>query len=128
MMLNLYSSQIKTSLLSISLILCLCISCASKEEVVIPPAPIEEAQAIPLLVEIHLAEAAAKSNKIKKDTTINLTYSIEEMYAFIFEKQNITQDSYESLIDYYSQYPEVYEKVSKKVLEEIETKLKNVKK
>ena len=128
MMSNLYYFPIRTILLSISLIFCLCTSCASEEEVVIPPAPIEETKAIPLLVEIHLAEAAAKSNKIKKDSTITLNYSIEEMYAFIFEKQDITQDSYEALIDYYSKYPEVYEKVSKQVLEEIETQLKNVKK
>lgn len=113
-------------LLSIGLIFCLCTSCA-EEEVIIPPAPIKETKAISLLIEIHLAEAAAKSNKIKKDTAITLKYSIEEMYAFIFEKQNVTQDSYEALIDYYSKYPEVYEKVSKQVLEEIETQLKNVK-
>ncbi len=110
-----------------ALFLVLFLSACQSQEVdqEIPPAPLSQEKAVPLLVEIHIAEAAVKSNKLKKDSLLN--YSLEELYTFVFEKHGMNQESFDELMDYYHQYPEVYETVYEEVTQKLETQLKTIK-
>ena len=76
-----------------------------------------------ILTDVHLIEGARTGLTILGDTT----YNISDYYRAMYVKHNITEEEFKSSFEYYSQHPEIMDKMYEKVIEEltiIETEMK----
>lgn len=84
----------------------------SKKNIAIPHDVIPMKQMIEVMTDVHLAEAAKDAptadNKSK--------HTIEEYYAFIFDKYHITKDQFQHSFNFYKSNPELMEEIYAEVL------------
>lgn len=105
------------------LIILIAVSCSKKEEVV--PADILPAdKMIPVLADMHLAEATIQlRNYGHNDSTKNLAYGF---YRFIFQKHKLTEAEFHKSFTWYSQRPEKMHAIYQEVLSELSRKQASV--
>ena len=96
-------------------ILALIVSCRQQKET--PPAyvlPIEKM--VPLMIDIHLVEAAISSKNIARDSSV-LLYSLYE--KDVFKKHNISDSIYRKNFDYYTSHPAMMDKLYEMVVDSL---------
>ena len=71
---------------------------------------------IPILIEIHIAEAMIQLKELTDDSIA--MYS-KAYYDRIFEDHQVSQTQFENSMDYYVDHPELYESIYTKVQEEV---------
>jgi len=91
-------------------ILLCAISCKNQNEL-----PINKDKLIPVLTDIHLAEASVRNSlKNKKDTLL------KKYYLQVFEIHGITEIKFDSTIAILKKNPEQFKDIYQQVLEEID--------
>lgn len=87
------------------------ISCG-KKTVSIPSDVLPKKQMIEVMTDVQLAEAA-KDVAMSEDKTKN---TIQEYYAFIFNKHRITKEQFQKSFDFYKTHPELMEEIYSEVI------------
>lgn len=105
-------------LISILLAAFLCHSC-KEEEKEIPQDILSPQQLIPVLADVHLAEAAATLKSPGGDLTNQYAKSHDE---FIFSIHGITRDKFERSLEYYAKDPKVFDGIYTEVINELSRK------
>ena len=104
--------------------LCFCVFTAifffscSKKSITIPDNVLSKKEIVPVLVDIHLAQAAANRNQFS-DTVHN---SLSDYTPFIFQSHRITKQKYDSSISFYTKYPELMDEIYQDVINELSKK------
>ena len=97
--------------------------CTTKEVDDRPPNLIGEEAMTSVLTDVHLIEGARTGLTILGDTASN----IANYYNAMYEKHGISKETFEISFAYYTQHPEIMDKMYERVIEEltiIETELK----
>lgn len=107
---------------AISVSLCLCgflfSSCSRKEEK-IPDDILKKEIMVPLLADIHIAEAAAVINSSAYESSKK---DIKSAYHSVFSKYSITENDFRRSMDYYTMHPELLDKIYEEVITELSKK------
>ena len=103
--------------------LCLCglllISCSKKEEK-IPENILPKEKMIPIMVDVHLAEAKIQSNNLSMtDSTKKIAAGY---YKNVFEKNKITEQQFRESFLYYSRHLDLLNKIYEEVISELSKK------
>jgi len=89
-----------------------------KTEVKIPDGVLKKEELVPILADVHIAQAAAVMNSASDSTR----YSMAEMMKYIFKIHHTTQAQYDSSIAFYTQHPEIMSQIYDKVIAELSKK------
>ena len=92
-------------------------SCTRKP-VEIPKSVLPKDQLIPVLVDIHVAQAAMGMNQLV-DTS---HFTMSEYTSYIFTIHHITKNEYDSSMSFYSQHPELLSEIYQEVINELSKK------
>jgi hypothetical protein len=99
------------------LILFMLFSCGGKKEEVIPDDILPHKKMVMLLCDVHMAEAAYQIHNLgTTDSTKNIAYGY---YRKIFEKNKISEADFKKSFLYYSQHPDVLNKIYQDVITEM---------
>jgi hypothetical protein len=98
-------------------LVCLAFSC-TKPEVQIPPHVLPKEKMVPVLADVHIAQAAAVMNAAS-DTT---RYAMTDLMTTIFKIHHITQAQYDSSISFYTKHPELMSQIYDSVITELSKK------
>src|SRR5215204_5781343 len=79
----------------------------SKPKAVIPEYVLTEKEMIPVLVDIHIAQAASTLF----DSNDSLKHSMAEMLPYILTVHHIERATYDSSISFYTRHPELMQKM-----------------
>lgn len=93
------------------------ISC-SKPKPEIPPGILSRKEMIPILADIHIAQAATAT--FTTGDTAN--YSITNYLPFILKNHHVERALYDSSITFYMQHPEIMEEMYDEVINELSKK------
>ena len=93
------------------------ISC-SKPKVVIPEGVLSEKEMIPVLVDIHIAQAATSLYSPQDSER----YGMNELLPYILSIHHIEQVKYDSSISFYTRHPEIMQKMYDEVINELSKK------
>jgi hypothetical protein len=99
------------------LLLCIAASC-KKPEVKIPDGVLKKDQMVPILADVHIAQAVAVMNAAS-DTT---RYSMSDLMNYIFKIHYITKAQYDSSISFYTKHPEMMSQIYDSVITELSKK------
>ena len=88
-------------------------ACGSKE-VSVPDDVIPAKQMVPILVDVHIVEGARNGALILGDTN-----GIEDYYAKVYEKHEITEASFKRSFKFYNGEPELFIPIYEKVLDSL---------
>jgi hypothetical protein len=94
------------------LIFFILLASCSKKAVPIPPDIIQKKLMIEIMTDVQLAEAA-KDVSMPDDKQ---KVTVEQSYAFIFNKYHITRDQFQKSFNYYKSNPQLMEEVLTEVL------------
>jgi hypothetical protein len=89
-----------------------------KPEVKIPEGVLKKEQMVPILADIHIAQAAAVMNSAS-DTT---RYSLSAMTEYILKIHHTSQAQYDSSIAFYTKHPEIMSQIYDNVISELSKK------
>lgn len=96
--------------------LALVMSC-SNDEVRIPNDILSEKQMISILIDVHLSDALAASEKLKEVRTLN---QVKKLYFLsVLEKHQIDEESFEKSLTFYKAHPAVFYDLYEEVLIEL---------
>lgn len=95
------------------LVLLIITSCG-ESEIPVPQEVISAEQMIPILVDVHIVEGARNGTLILGDTN-----DIEDYYAKIYEKYNITEETFKSSFSFYNSEPDLFIPIYEKVLDSL---------
>ena len=99
----------------IHILIFLLTSC-SPDSVSIPDNIIQPDKLVPLLVDMHKADAEKQVNRIYyADSTRSDTVN----YGLIFSKHGVTRIVYDSSMSFYTRHPEIFDKVYDQVIESL---------
>ncbi len=90
-----------------------------EDNVEIPSGIIPPDTMIPLLVDMHLVEAAIQD---KKDQKQDVTEMSVNYYNVTFKKYNVTRNRFESSEDFYSLHPKLYREMYDQVMSDLSKK------
>jgi len=110
------TKQIFSALL-FALLIIATFSCG-KPKTVIPPEVLSEKEMIPLLVDIHIAQAAGSLF----DSNDSLRYSMNEMVPYILSIHHVEKVKYDSSISFYTRHPELMQRMYEEVINELSKK------
>jgi hypothetical protein len=99
------------------LLLIIILSC-TKPEVKIPEGVLKKEKMVPVLADIHIAQAVAVMNAAS-DTT---RYSMNDLMNYIFKIHKITKAEYDSSIAFYTLHPEIMSQIYDSVITELSKK------
>ena len=106
-----------TSLLSLLTMMILLFSCG-RREVKIPNDILAKQEMVPLLVDIHLAQAVVGMNQINDSTG----YGMNDYLLSILQTHHLTKVKYEKSLAFYSSKPELLEGIYQEVINELSKK------
>jgi hypothetical protein len=86
--------------------------CSSPQDTVFPDDVIRPDKMVAVMVDVHLIEGARTGQKIMGDTL-----KLEEYYAGVLKKHQLTDEEYQRSFDFYSSRPAEFEAVFDKVIE-----------
>ena len=95
------------------LVLLIITSCG-ESEINVPKEVISAEQMIPILVDVHIVEGARNGTLILGDTN-----DIEDYYAKIYEKYNITEETFKRSFSFYNSEPDLFIPIYEKVLDSL---------
>jgi hypothetical protein len=103
------------------LIVCaIVISSCEKKPVEIPKDVLSGEKLIPVLTDIHLAEAMLQIKNLgRNDSTRNIAYGY---YADIFKHHNITPEQFKRSFDFYTSQPELMSALYDSVITQLSTR------
>jgi hypothetical protein len=87
----------------------------SKPKTVIPAGVLTEKEMIPLLVDIHIAQAAVSVENVND----SLKYTMDEMLPYILSIHHVERAAYDSSIGYYTRHPELMQQMYEEVINEL---------
>lgn len=90
----------------------------SKPKTVIPAGILTEKEMIPILVDIHIAQAATGMYTPQD----SLRYGMNELLPYILSIHHIEQVKYDSSISFYTRNPELMQKMYDEVINELSKK------
>jgi hypothetical protein len=110
---NLKNSMKKYILILTFILSILLYSCARSKKEKVPDDILSKDELVPVLIDIHLAEAGASFSRLESDS---FEYYLRSYYYSIFDKYDITKDYFEKSMAYYLDNPgilkQVYERVN----------------
>ena len=89
-------------------------SCSRKEESV-PEEIISPDSMVVIMVDVHLAEAAANVNRINDSQR----FSAGELYPLIFKTHHIDSATFRKSFDYYLNHPDKFNRIYEQVIAEL---------
>lgn len=98
-----------------------CLSCKSDK---LPEGVISEEKMIEILMDVYLAETELSGLSLHRDTSMLI---FEKYEKIIFERANISKDSYKESLSYYYNHPDKLDKIYEVVLDSLtlrESKIK----
>ena len=96
------------------IIVLLIITSCGESEIHVPKEVISAEQMIPILVDVHIVEGARNGTLILGDTN-----DIEDYYAKIYEKYNITEETFKRSFSFYNSEPDLFIPIYEKVLDSL---------
>ena len=102
-------------LLTALLFLLMAMFSCSKPKTIIPAGVLTEKEMIPLLVDIHIAQAAA-SIYSASDSAM---YNMNEMLPYILSLHHVEKATYDSSIGFYTRHPELMQQMYEEVINEL---------
>lgn len=103
--------------LFISLLLLVFIGCTHRPEVVIPKEILQHDQMVALMVDVHIMESALSINMNQGSNSPDSL-----AYFNVFKKNNTTKKQYEASLTFYTQHPELLNKIYDDVITDISKK------
>jgi hypothetical protein len=100
------------------LIFSLAIASCKKPEVKVPANVLKKEQMVPILADVHIAQAAAVMNQVSDSTR----YPLPDMLKYIFKIHHTTKAQYDSSISFYTQHPEIMKEIYDSVITELSKK------
>jgi hypothetical protein len=110
------AKQIISALLS-ALLIAGTFSC-SKPKTVIPSDVLTEKEMIPVLVDVHIAQAATSMF----DSNDSVKYKMDEMLPYILSIHHVDKPRYDSSISFYTRHPEIMQRMYDEVINELSKK------
>jgi len=108
--------HIKTgSFHSAFLILLTTVLSCSKPKTIIPAGVLTEKEMIPLLVDIHIAQAAASIY----NASDSAMYNMNEMLPYILSIHHVEKATYDSSVGFYTRHPELMQQMYEEVINEL---------
>lgn len=98
----------------LGIIVLLIITSCGESEIHVPQEVISAEQMIPILVDVHIVEGARNGTLILGDTN-----DIEDYYAKIYEKYNITEETFKRSFSFYNSEPDLFIPIYEKVLDSL---------
>jgi len=95
----------------------------SKKKVETPPGVLSRQQMVPILADVHIAQAATGTY----NTADSVRYSMNEFLPFILKIHHTTKAQYDSSISYYTSHPDMMEEIYDSVIIELSKKQGEVK-
>ncbi|MEC8458100.1 MAG: DUF4296 domain-containing protein [Bacteroidota bacterium] len=92
----------------------LIITSCSESEIHVPQEIISAEQMIPILVDVHIVEGARNGTLILGDTN-----DIEDYYAKIYEKYNISEEMFKRSFSFFNSEPDLFIPIYEKVLDSL---------
>jgi hypothetical protein len=89
-----------------------------KPEVKIPEGVLKKEQMVPILADVHIAQAVAVMNSAS-DTT---RYSLPKLMKYILDIHHTSQAQYDSSIAFYTKHPEIMSQIYDSVITELSKK------
>jgi hypothetical protein len=93
-------------------------SSCSKKEVQIPKDILSRQELVPVLVDMHLAQAALGINQLTDSTR----YSMKDYSSYIFKSHHTTKEKYEQTLAFYTAHPELLDEIYSEVINELSKK------
>ncbi|MAZ97041.1 MAG: hypothetical protein CMP53_05920 [Flavobacteriales bacterium] len=90
------------------------VTSCGENETQVPSEVISVEQMIPILVDVHIVEGARNGTLILGDTN-----DIEDYYAKIYEKYNISEEKFKRSFSFYNGEPELFIPIYEKVLDSL---------
>ncbi len=90
----------------------------SKKSIDIPKNILTKTEMVPVLVDIHLAQAVVGINQ-RSDS---LRYTLNDYSFSIFKLHHITREKYDSSLQFYTSHPELLEEIYAEVINELSKK------
>ena len=98
----------------LGIIVLLIITSCSESEIHVPQEIISAEQMIPILVDVHIVEGARNGTLILGDTN-----DIEDYYAKIYEKYNISEEMFKRSFSFFNSEPDLFIPIYEKVLDSL---------
>ena len=92
----------------------LLISCSGRKETTIPAEILGKEKMTAILTDIHLVEGAKLGRRIMGDTVLADVY-----YQKVFEKYEVSQEKFEESFNFYSDHPDIMDKLYDQVIENL---------
>jgi len=86
-----------------------------KKPVTIPKDVMSKEELVPVLVDIHLAQAVLNMSQLNDSSR----YNIRDYLDFIFKSHHITQRSYDTSMAFYTLHPELLNEIYEEVISEL---------
>jgi len=112
------SSVSKILFVGFSIVVGLTFSSCSKKTVDVPGDILTKEELVPVLVDIHLAQAAAGISQLND----SMRYSVNDYSASIFKLHHLSREKYDSSLEFYTAHPELLEEIYAEVINELSKK------
>jgi len=89
-----------------------------KKSVEIPKGVLTREELVPVLVDIHLGQAAVGIQQARD----SMRFSMADYSAYIFRAHHITKDQYAQSLSFYSNHPEMLNDIYQEVINELSRK------
>ncbi len=83
-------------------------ACQNKKELQIPENILKKEEIIPVIIDMHIADATLISQQLDNKET---RFKGENYYEMVFQKHNITRKQFDESIAFYARHPDFYEKI-----------------
>jgi hypothetical protein len=93
------------------------ISC-SKKSVEVPKNILTKEELVPILVDIHLAQAFIGMNQFSDSSKFNL----QDYSSYIYKSHHMTKEKYENSMAFYTLHPELLDEIYQEVINELSKK------
>jgi hypothetical protein len=84
----------------------------------VPDGILVKEELVPILTDIHLAQAAIGINQSSDSSR----YSIDDYKSYLFNYYHISKQKYDSSLSFYSLHPEMLNEIYKEVINELSKK------
>jgi hypothetical protein len=101
------------------ILLIFCLGCSGKKNEGTPPGILSPAELVPVLADIHLAEAAATLKTSGGEATNQYAKSHDE---FIFKLYGISREKFEKSLEHYARDPVRFDALYEEVINELSRK------
>ena len=105
------------SITIVSIFFILAFSCTETRKNKIPDDVISKTDLVPILIDIHIAEASVSFSGLNKDS---FDYYISNYYFSIFTKYDLSKEKFQRSMDFYLDHPNIFQEVYEVVNDSIQ--------